>query len=357
MKTPRRKAGKALAICRLVALIMIGASVVFGSLFMRPAPIEAQHAAKSTAEYTLKLNGSISPALAGTIVAISDGLFLRQGLRVHLTSGLGDDDAIRSVATDESIVGIASAAGFLKARSEGLPIVAFAASYTVSSAEFFVLPGTTLHTASDLEGKRIGYRPGPEFATILSEFIGKNSLAQSQLGLSESQTPVQDLLDRKIDVMLGHRDIEGLELDRSNVTYQTLSPDSYGVHSAGPLYFAQERAFARSRNLQKLLIATADGWNAAYADQDGAALIIARSIDPPLSRSVITHVMDAQRRFLRPFGTRFGEIDLRRLRSLQAQLLLRRIIREPVDLNRAIDYEVLKEAYRNEASKQDRSER
>src|SRR4051812_12422328 len=110
MKKARRKA-KALAIGRLtVVLILMGASAVFGSLFIRPAPIEAQQAAKFTSEYTLKLNGPISPALAGTIVAISDGLFMRQGLRVHLTSGLGDDDAIRSVATDESIVGIVSAA-------------------------------------------------------------------------------------------------------------------------------------------------------------------------------------------------------------------------------------------------------
>ena len=60
--------------------------------------------------------------------------------------------------------------------------------------------------------------------------------------------------------------------------------------------------------------------------------------------------MDMQRRYLRPFGTRFGELDLRRLRILQAQLLQRRIIQQPVDLSRAVNFDILTEIYRKESN-------
>ena len=66
--------------------------------------------------------------------------------------------------------------------------------------------------------------------------------------------------------------------------------------------------------------------------------------------------MDAQRGFLRPYGTRFGELDERRIRVLQAQLLQRRLLQEPVDLTRAVNYDILKEAYRSEANNLSRDE-
>jgi hypothetical protein len=59
---------------------------------------------------------------------------------------------------------------------------------------------------------------------------------------------------------------------------------------------------------------------------------------------------------LRPYGTRFGELDERRIRVLHAQLLQRRLLQEPVDLTRAVNYDVLKEAYRNEANNLNREE-
>lgn len=56
--------------------------------------------------------------------------------------------------------------------------------------------------------------------------------------------------------------------------------------------------------------------------------------------------MDAQRHFLRPSGTRLGELDPLKLRMLQGELLQQRIIRQPLDLARAINYDILTEVYR-----------
>ena len=304
--------------------------------------------ALSSKEYVVKLNGAITPSSAGTIVAVADRLFGREGLSVSLLSGGGDADAIASVVADDRVIGLASAAGFLQARAEGSPIVAFAASYIVSSVEFYVLPNTKLLTPSDLEGKRIGYKAGPVISTILQAFITRNSIVQSQLAIVESETALTDLLNGKIDVLIGHRDIEGLTLEGIKADYRSLSPDSFGLHAMGFIYFAHERAFSSPGNLENILTGIAKGWDAAYSDYDRTIPLVAGSIDAKSSPALVSRFMDVQRRCLRPFGTRFGELDLRRLRILQSQLLQRRIIQQPVDLTRAATYDILTETYRTE---------
>ncbi|WP_354098968.1 ABC transporter substrate-binding protein [Bradyrhizobium sp. S3.2.12] len=356
MKRVRHKAYTARFAPRVVAGFKLACVLgTFLFVWLTSTPSEGANL-PAAAQYTLKLNRAISPASAGTILATSDALFARAGLDVRMVAGSGDGDAIAAVAADENTIGVASAAAFLKARSEGLAIVAFAGCYAASPIEFFTLQDITLFRPSDLEGKRIGYQKGPELSVVLYEFVAKNSLAQSKLLPIESEDPLQDLLDRKIDVLLGRLDIEGQELARRNIEYKMLSPASYGVHAAGPVYFVQERTLGKRRSLEKFVLATAAGWSAAYADYDRTIPIIANSSDTPLSRPLITRLMDAQRGFLRPYGTRFGELDARRIHALHAQLLQRRLLQEPVDLTRAVNYDVLREAYRSEANNLSRDE-
>jgi ABC-type nitrate/sulfonate/bicarbonate transport system substrate-binding protein len=139
----------------------------------------------STSNYVLKLNGAITPSSAGALIAISDGLFQRNGVTVHLLPGTDDADVTSAVAADEHIIGLASAQGFLKARSDGLPIVAFAASYIVNSVEFFVRSDTKLLGPADLEGQRIGYETGSDASTILRAFIARNAVSQSGLKITD----------------------------------------------------------------------------------------------------------------------------------------------------------------------------
>lgn len=300
----------------------------------------------STGNYVLKLNGAFTPSSAGALIAVSDGVFQRDGLTVQLLLGTDDADVTSSVAADDQIIGIASAQGFLKARAEGLPIVAFAASYIANSVEFFTRSDTKLLGPTDLEGKRIGYKTGSDASTILRAFIARNAVLQSGLKITESVTAVSDLLAGNIDVLVGHRDVEGQELENSKIPYRSLSPGSFGVHVMGTVYFANERAFSSPDSLEKFLTGIVAGWNAAYSDQSRTYPIIGAAVLTKLTPLQISHFMDGQRLFLRPSGTRFGELDLQRLKDLQDLLMQQRIISRSVDLNRAVNFGILDEIYR-----------
>ena len=151
-------------------------------------------------------------------------------------------------------------------------------------------------------------------------------------------------------MLIGHRDIEGLALESIKADYRSLSPDSFGIHAMGPVYFAHERAFSSPGHLEKILTGIAKGWDAAYSDYGRTISLIAGSIDAKSSPALISRFMDVQRRYLRPLGTRFGELDLRRLRILQAQLLQRCIVLQPIGLARAVNYDILTETYRKESN-------
>jgi hypothetical protein len=95
--------------------------------------------------------------------------------------------------------------------------------------------------------------------------------------------------------------VEGQAPENANVPYLSLSLDSFGVHAMGPVYFTNERTFSSPDNLEKFLIAIANGSNAAYSDYD-RTVPIQSALDEKLSTSQLSHFMDAQRHFLRTYG-------------------------------------------------------
>lgn len=311
-----------------------------------PSPVREQPLPAPSSTYVLKLNEAVTPAFAGPIIAVADKMFEHEGLSVRLQPGTSDAEATAAVAADPHVIGVASAQGFLKARAEGLPIVAFASSYVASSVEFYALAKVRLLGPRDFEGRRIGYSPGLEPMTVLSAFIAKNFIAQSGLKIIETSNAVSDLLDGKIEILVGRREVEGLALEHSGIPYRSLSPDSFGVHVPGPVFFANNEALASSTAIERFLIAIANGWAAAYSDPSRTGPIIMRAVDPGLDADQFSRFMDAQRRFLRPSGARFGELDPRTLKDLQEQMLYQRIIQQPVDLANAVNRGILAEVYR-----------
>ncbi len=326
----------------LSALILVLTMSWSGSV--GPAP---QAAAKEPLRsIVLKLNDGVSASSAGVLMAISEGLFQQQDVTFQLLAGTGDVDAISTVARDECVIGLASAADFLKARADGLPIVAIASLYAVSSVGFYTLADQPLLVPSDLQGKRIGSKPGTELATILRSFIARNSIAQSGLTIVHTETPVADLLEGKIDVLIGHREREGLLLEEREVAFRRLNPDAFGVHAAGTLLIVNERALSDAGPLTRFLSAMIQGWSLAYADYNRSIPALAQALHKPARAVLLSRLMDEQRQFLRPSGTRLGELDLQQLKSLQEELMAQQFIRQPVDLSNATNADLLREVYR-----------
>jgi ABC-type nitrate/sulfonate/bicarbonate transport system substrate-binding protein len=136
-------------------------------------------------------------------------------------------------------------------------------------------------------------------------------------------------------------------LARDRIGYTVIRPDNFGIHVPGTVYVATEDTVRDNAPLiRRFVRGVIAGWELAYRNLDKAAALVAAFDAEGLGPDQVRFELEQQREILHPLGSRFGEFDPTRWRALQAILLQQKLIREPLDLSRAVTFEFLREAYR-----------
>jgi len=315
--------------------------------FQRIQPATVQQAAGLPLTASLRLKGAFSPDFAGEMVAARGGLFKREGLQIELKAAGAEVDPVRQVSSGIDSFGVANAGDFLTARAAGAPIVAFAAGYLESPVVFYVHEKSEIRTPRDFFGKRLGYQPGQDTAMIYQALMAKSLLSRSEVHEVRVSTDFAPFLNGTVDVWPGHVGAEAYAFRQRGVGYNVLAPANYGVHVPGTVYFTSERIANDQPSLvRRFLLAVLSGWEQTYADETTSIPLIA-SYDPTvLTPELIRFRLQQQREFLRPNGARFGEFEEEHWQSLQDILLQQRVIKEPIDLSRAVAHDFLRDVYR-----------
>jgi ABC-type nitrate/sulfonate/bicarbonate transport system substrate-binding protein len=314
-------------------------------------PTGEPKAASAPLSTSLRLKGAFAPEFAGEMVAVQAGLFEGEGLHIELKAGDGEADSVHMVSSGIDSFGVADAGNFLKARANGAPVVTFAAEYLESPVVFYVPEKSGIRTPNDFVGKRVGYQPGQDTAMIYQALMAKLALSRSEVHEVRVSSDFVPFLNGLVDVWPGHAGIEAYVFRQRSFEYNVLAPANYGVHVPGTVYFTTERIVREQPSLvRRFLLAVLAGWERTYADESTSIPLIA-SYDPKiLTPELIRFRLQQQREFLRPIGARFGEFEDAHWRSLQDILLQQRIIKEPIDLSRAVTYDFLRDVYRRAGS-------
>jgi ABC-type nitrate/sulfonate/bicarbonate transport system substrate-binding protein len=300
---------------------------------------------------SLYLNGAFDPSHAGEMVAARAGLFERQGLQIELKAGNAEADPLQLVSSGIDSFGVTDAASFLIARAEGAPLIAFAAAFVESPVVFYVLEKSGIHTPVDFVGRRIGYQAGQDTAMIYLALVSKLSLPRSEIHEVHVVPDVNLLLSGAVEVLPGHVGAEAYVFKQNGVGYNVLAPADYGVHVPGTIYFTTERTIREQPELvRRFLHAVIAGWDLTYSGAVTSIPLISSYAPTILTPELIQFSLDQQRAFLRPFGARFGEFDNTHWVSLQDVLVQQKLIKEPIDLSRAVTYDFLSDVYRESKS-------
>ncbi|WP_456843419.1 ABC transporter substrate-binding protein [Bradyrhizobium sp. USDA 4486] len=297
--------------------------------------------------YAVKWNASINYSAVGVTFGIERGFFDRAGLTLAVQDGTSDADTAASVAGDDHMIGQVSASGFLRARSAGLDVVAFAASYIVNSTEIYTLRLTKIESPGDLSGKAIAYDPAADSNSIFDALVRRNGIPRSGLIIVETQELASRLIRGDVDVIVGKWEKDGLDLKESGIRFQAVSPDAFGIHSLGSVYIASSKLITgHPEVLEHFLVGLFAAWDAAYQDYGQLAAMSDRRAFGNADVARIGEAMDRQRQFLRPLGTRMGELDATRLREMQNLLLTQRAMVKALDLYAAANFTLVREIYR-----------
>lgn len=298
---------------------------------------------------SVRLNGPITPALSGLVVAAQAGLFKREDLQVEINPSDAEADAIGPVTSGADTIGLVGADTFLTARQKGTSIVAFAGSYLESPVVFYVREKSGIRTPRDFEGKRVGYRPGGQAAMIYDALMAKFEIPRNRMQeVAVGSDPVA-LINGGVDVWPASIDL-AYTLRQRNFEYSILVPINFGIHVPGTVYFATEKTLRDNPALiRRFLRALIAAWELVYANTEMSIPLIA-SFDPRLTPDRVRFDLDQQREYVRPLAMRFAEFNKGQWRSLQDILLRQKLLAESVDLSTAVTYDFLREAYRKPGS-------
>lgn len=294
----------------------------------------------------LRINGFFGARSAGEIVAERAKIFERNGVDIELReSGVGID-SIASVASGKEAFGVTDSISFLNARLKGIPIIAFAAGLLESSVVFYSLEKSGIRSPKDFVGKRVGRRPGTDSAILYDALLKNAGLARSQILESATETDIDALLNDRVDVIPGRVGQEGFLLHQRGVAYNVVRISDYGIHIPDTVYFTTEKiASDRPSLVQRVLQGIIAGWAMAYADTAASVpYIVAAGKD--LKPEQVQYELLAQRDFVMPLSRRVGEFDEQQWNQLRAILTGARLMDGSIDLKPAINYNILKEAYR-----------
>jgi ABC-type nitrate/sulfonate/bicarbonate transport system substrate-binding protein len=342
----RRKVGGS-SILAVAGTAAVAVALVSTAYLPRFQPDAAPAAVRAPMLVSVRLNGPFDPGFAGEMVAARAGLFEREGLSVDLKPGGAEVDPVRLVGGGTDAIGVAGAESVILARAKGVPIVAFAAAFLESPVVLYALEKSAIRAPNDLGGKRIGYQPGQDTAIAYQALMARLRIARGMVHEIRVGSDMAPFLNGEVDVWPGHIGVEAFTLKQTGIGYNVISPASHGVHVPGTAYFAAEATIRENPELiLRFLRAVIAGWEMTYADYAKSIPLIASFDAETLTPELIRFRLDQQRAVLRPLGARFGEFDSAHWRSLQDILVQQKLLKEPIELSKAVSFEFLRDSYR-----------
>lgn len=287
--------------------------------------------------------------MAGVELARVDGAFERDGIDLQLKSGVSEADAVQSVVSTPNAIAMISASHFLRARADGAPIVAFAAGALDNGAVFYVAADSRIRTPADFVGKSVGYESGDDTAAIYDIMLNRARLSRASI----KEVPVSRIRPFStsgIDVWPGYAGRTSIQLMAASTPFRMLKPADFGAHLLGTVYVTSEATISgRPELMRRFLNVLIESWDNSLGNLAASVPRVMQAIAPGLDRASVELLLNEEREILRPTGDRIGEFNQGRWADTQNQLVQLRLLKTPLDLSRAVTFDLLKDVYRRRA--------
>jgi NitT/TauT family transport system substrate-binding protein len=162
----------------LISVVLLGILVV---VVARIAPSDADQAARIP--LTVQLQWEPSAQFLGFYVAKQRGLYAAEGLDVRFLHGGPNVDPIASLAQKNADVGLGTADQVLKwqATHPDKQLRAFGTVFSRSLAVFMVHSDSSIKSAADLRGKRVGVFPSYDTGSLLTLLLNRAKVPQAEV--------------------------------------------------------------------------------------------------------------------------------------------------------------------------------
>jgi putative hydroxymethylpyrimidine transport system substrate-binding protein len=296
-------------------------------------------------QVTLMLDYFPNADHAGIYAAQAGGHFKQAGLDVEIRQPADPSAPIKQVAAGRVDLAISYEPEVLRARDEGLNVVAVGAVVQKPLTSIISLPEAKIRTPADLKGKTVG-TAGIDYQsaylqTILDEAnVPRDSVKERNVGFS--LTPA--LLTGKVDAVLGaFWNYEGTELKLKGKRPRIIRMEQAGVPTYNELVLvANADALHRyAGKIRAFIGALSRGVRDLRADPDTAidGLLDANpDLDPELQRAAVKVTLPL---FVAPSGKPFGWQDPKEWDAFGAWMQEKNLLSRPPDVPASFDNSLL----------------
>lgn len=223
-----------------------------------------------TEALSLQLGWLISEGQLGEAVALSKGWYADNGIELSISPGGPSIDGVALVGGGQHDLGeVSSSPSLMLARSQGVPVKAFAVGVQEHPYAYVSLPDNPVNEPKDLIGKKVGTQATGQ--VLLSALLAENDIDPGDVEVVVIGADVAPLTTGQVDVWTGWL---------SNTTamrplggdYVSMRLWDAGIQLYGYPYYATDDTLEQKGELvEKWVSATAAGWLYARENLEEAA--------------------------------------------------------------------------------------
>jgi NitT/TauT family transport system substrate-binding protein len=240
-------------------------TLALGGTWPRPAAAQSQ-------SVSMRLGWLANAQYSGDFVALEKGWFKERGIELRIDPGGPSIDPISLTASGSNTIGnVASIAAMFLARSNGLPVRAFAAALQRHPFAFITLD-KSINSPKDFVGKKIGIQATAR--PLINAVIAKYQLPRDQVQVQVIGSDTLPLKTGQVDVITGWV-IDAPQMAAVGPDAKALLLWDMGIRLYAFTYFTTDEVLEkRGDMLRDFLGASAQGWEWAADNPEAAVDIV-----------------------------------------------------------------------------------
>ena len=253
-------------------------------------PLKADDKVESSSltPITVQLKWKHQFQFAGFYAAIEQGFYRKAGIEVTLKEAGPGTTPIEEVLSGRADYGVANSE-LMFYRLNGEPVTALAAFIQHSPIILISLKSANILSPQDLIGKKLMYPSGHYGANTLGILL-KEGINKSQVESVPLSFNINDLIEKKVDAMVGYVTDQPYLLQKKNIPYNLMDPRSYGIDFYGDILFTKEdRINSKPDEVARFRAATIKGWQYAIEHPNEIIEIILKQYHTEKSRDELEY--------------------------------------------------------------------
>ncbi len=249
---------------------------------------------------------------AGEYLAIEKGYFKQAGINLTVQPGGPNLDSVSLVANGSASVGqISSSPSLILARSQGIPVKAFASALQKHPFAWFSLKKDNINSPTDWVGKKIGIQGTAR--PLINAVIAKYGLNPNSFEIVVIGSDTLPLVSGQVNAA------SGWVIDSTQTAplpaggFNTMLLWDLGIQLYANPYFATDDTIKNNKTmLEGFITACGKGWEYAFAHPDEAVDIVMKSVQG-LKKDVEVATLKLMEPFTWNAATKqhgFGTMDL-----------------------------------------------